>query len=260
MNALELHSLTKMYDHRVKALDRLSLKVPRGVIFGFLGLNGAGKTTTINILAGFLKKDGGTVRLFGKEVLDDEYEYKRELGFVLDRPLYFEQMTGREYLQFVGEMYDVLPDALSGRADELLEFLDLEEKGHDLIGTYSTGMKKKISLAAAIIHKPRLVILDEPLEGIDALSASEIKGLLKLMAQRGTTVFMTSHVLDTIEKICDELAIIDRGRLVLQCEKEKVRGMVKNVIQEEHVSNLEQLFVGLVGKRKTKDTLSWLRE
>jgi ABC-2 type transport system ATP-binding protein len=260
MNALELHSLTKTYDHAVQALDRLSLKVPQGVIFGFLGLNGAGKTTAINILAGFLKKDGGTVHLFEKEVQDDDYEYKRELGFVLDRPLYFEQMTGREYLEFVGEMYDVPHEASSDRVDELLEFLDLQEKAYDLIGTYSTGMRKKISLAAAIIHKPRLVILDEPLEGIDALSASEIKELLKLMARRGTTVFMTSHVLDTVEKICDELAIIDRGKLVLQCEREKVREMVKHFIQAEHVSNLEQLFVGLVGQKKKKDTLSWLKE
>jgi ABC-2 type transport system ATP-binding protein len=260
MNALELDSLSKRYGRGVKALDRLSLSVPQGVIFGFLGLNGAGKTTTINILAGYLKKDRGTIRLFGKEMQDSDYEYKRELGFVLDRPLYFEQMTGREYLEFVGEMYDVPQQAVIGRVDELLEFLDLQEKADDLIGTYSTGMRKKISLAAAIIHKPRLVVLDEPLEGIDALSAGEIKELLKLMAKRGTTVFMTSHVLDTVEKICDEIAIIHRGRLVLQCEREKVRGMVKQFIQGEHVSNLEQLFVGLVGRKKKKDTLSWLRE
>jgi ABC-2 type transport system ATP-binding protein len=260
MNALELGTLTKRYGRGVKALDRLSLNVPQGVIFGFLGLNGAGKTTTINILAGFLKKDRGTIRLFGKEIQEGEYEYKRELGFVLDRALYFEQMTGREYLEFVGEMYDVPRQAAIGRVDELLEFLDLQEKADDLIGTYSTGMKKKTSLAAAIIHKPRLVVLDEPLEGIDALSSSEIKELLKLMAKRGTTVFMTSHVLDTVEKICDEMAIIDRGRLVLQCEREKVRGMVKQFIQGEHVSNLEQLFVGLVGRKTKKDTLSWLRE
>jgi ABC-2 type transport system ATP-binding protein len=260
MNALELHSLRKTYDHTVKALDRLSLKVPQGVIFGFLGRNGAGKTTTINILAGFLKKDGGTIRLFGKELREDEYDYKRELGFVLDRPLYFEQMTGREYLEFVGEMYEVPRGALMCRVEELLEFLELQEKASDLIGTYSTGMKKKISLAAAIIHKPRLVILDEPLEGIDALSASEIKELLKLMARLGTTVFMTSHVLDTVERICDELAIIDRGKLVLQCEREKVREMVKHFIQTEHASSIEQLFLGLVGRKKKRDTLSWLGE
>lgn len=257
MTALELHGLTKVYNHTLRALDELTLKVPSSVIFGFLGLNGAGKTTTINILAGFVKRDDGEVRLFGNEIHDGDYEYKRELGFVLDRPLYFEKMTGREYLEFVGSMYDVPMHIADGRIDELLEFLDLQERGSDLIGTYSTGMKKKISLAAAIIHKPKLIILDEPLEGIDALSANEIKDLLKLMAKRGTTIFMTSHVLDTVEKICDEVAIIDHGRLVLQCEREKVRGLVKHVIQEEHISSLENLFIGLVGRKGKKKTLSW---
>ena len=260
MNALELQGLTKTYNHSVKALDNLTLKVRPSVIFGFLGLNGAGKTTTINILAGFVKKDEGEIRLFGNAIRDDDYEYKRDLGFVLDRPLYFEQMTGREYLEFVGSMYDVSPRSLGGRIEELLEFLDLLERAADPIGTYSTGMKKKISLAAAIIHKPRLVILDEPLEGIDVLSAREIQDLLKLMAKRGTTIFMTSHVLDTVERLCDEIAIIDHGRLILQCEREKVRGMVKHMIQKEHVSNLEQLFVGLVGRKAKKSTLSWLEE
>jgi len=258
MNVIELYKLTKIYDGRIHALDDLTLAVPQGMIFGFLGLNGAGKTTTIHIIAGFLKQDAGTVSLFGRVISDGDYEYKRQLGFVLDRPLYFEGMTGKEYLNFVAAMYDVPRCEAEKRVDELFEFFDLHDRRHDAIKTYSTGMKKKISLAAAIIHKPKLIILDEPLEGIDAVSANAIKESLKLMAQKGETVFITSHVLDTIEKICDEIAIIDKGKLLFQCPTEEIQTKVKSELSQETFSSLEELFIELVAGKMRKKNLSWL--
>ncbi len=258
MNAIQLNHVTKVYDGRIHALDDLSLVVPQGMIFGFLGLNGAGKTTTIHIIAGFLKQDAGSVSLFGNAISEQDYEYKRQLGFVLDRPLYFEEMTGEEYLNFVAAMYDVPQREATKRIDELFEFFDLDDRRHDAIETYSTGMKKKVSLAAAIIHRPKLIILDEPLEGIDAVSANAIKESLRLMAQKGETVFITSHVLDTIEKLCNEIAIIDKGKLLFQCPTEEIQTKVRSELSQETFSSLEELFIELVAGKMRKKNLSWL--
>ncbi|MEK7672007.1 MAG: ABC transporter ATP-binding protein [Bacteroidota bacterium] len=255
---LEIAQLRKTYESGHRALDGLSLSVRKGTIFGFLGLNGAGKTTTIRILAGLNSKDSGTVKLFGKEIDEHDYDHKQQVGFVLDDPLYFEWMSAGEYLRFVGTMYDLsLPD-IEHRTTDLLEFFDLTAKGDDPIETYSTGMKKKISLAAAIIHKPQLIVLDEPLEGIDALAASSIKESLKIMAAGGTTIFITSHVLDTVEKLCDEVAIIHQGKVLLQCMTSEIRSQAKGVLGNETYASLEELFVDLVSDRVKKKHLSWL--
>jgi ABC-2 type transport system ATP-binding protein len=258
MSAIELRGLTKVYDGSIRALDSLTFAVPQGSIFGFLGLNGAGKTTTINIIAGLLRQDAGTMSIFGREISSGDYEYKRQIGFVLDRPLYFEEMTGEEYLNFVAVMYDLPTDEAEKRRHELFEFFDLNDRQYDPIENYSTGMRKKISLAAAIIHRPKLVILDEPLEGIDALSANAIKETLRLMANKGETVFITSHVLDTIERICDEIAIIDRGKLLFQCPTEEIQTKVKSELSQETFSSLEELFIELVAGKIRKKNLSWL--
>jgi ABC-2 type transport system ATP-binding protein len=258
MTILTIDNLTKTYENGHRALDGLTLSVKKGTITGFLGLNGAGKTTTIRILAGLTSKDSGTITLFGKELSAHEAEHKRLMGFVLDEPLYFDWMSPAEYLHFVGTMYGVPPQDIHTRCDELLAFFDLREKQNDPIAELSTGMKKKISLAAAIIHKPELVVLDEPLEGIDPVAARAIKNTLKMMAQNGTSIFITSHVLDTVEKLCDEIAIIHRGRVLVQCPTAEVHTKVMASLDSTIRPSLEELFVDLVADKTPKKPLSWL--
>ena len=258
VNILEFRNVTKQYENGVRALDELTMHVPAGSIFGFIGLNGAGKTTTIRILAGLTEKDSGEVSLFGRELDRHTNAYKRELGFVLDMALYFEWMSVKDYLRFVGTMYELAPEETDRRVEELLEFFDLADKRESPIGTLSTGMKKKVSLAAAIIHGPKLVVLDEPLEGIDAVAASSIKETLTLMASKGATILITSHVLDTVEKLCTELAVIHQGKILLQCKTSEIRTQVKSTLSNQAFASLEDLFVELVSDKTRRKHLSWL--
>ncbi len=258
VNILEITSLTKTYESGHRAVDGLSFSIPRGSIFGFVGLNGAGKTTTIRIIAGLCDKDSGSVRLFGNEIEERDTSYKRHVGFVLDESLYFDWMSAPEYLRFVGTMYGLSPMETETRARELLDFFDLNSKASEPVGSFSTGMKKKVSLAAAIIHKPDLVILDEPLEGIDALAAVAIKDSLSLMASKGTTVFITSHVLDTLERLCSDIAIIHQGKMLLQCKTNEIRTRVKDTLTNDTYRSLEDLFIDLLSAKDQKKHLSWL--
>lgn len=258
VNILEINSLVKTYDSGQRAVDGLTLSVSEGSIFGFVGLNGAGKTTTIRIIAGLCDKDSGSIRLFGKEFDDHDASCKRNLGFVLDEPLYFDWMSATEYLHFVGAMYGIPENETKERTAELLEFFDLTGKGSDPIESYSTGMKKKVSLAAAIIHKPALVVLDEPFEGIDALAVNAIKECLTLMASKATTVFITSHVLDTVERFCTEVAVIHQGRKLLQCLTSEIRTQAKGTLAKTTHQSLEELFVDLVSEKAAKKHLTWL--
>jgi ABC-2 type transport system ATP-binding protein len=257
MNVIEIEDLVKVYPNGHRALDGLSLNVEKGSIFGFIGLNGAGKTTTIRTVAGLCEKDSGSVRLFGKD-MDGDRSIMKRLGFVLDVPLYFDWMTTTEYLSFAGTMYGIPQSEAARRTSELIAFFDLEEKSDEPIQSLSTGMKKKTSLAAAIIHKPELLVLDEPLEGIDALSANAIKSTLLLMASRGVTVLITSHALDTIEKLCTRIAIVHQGRILLQCPTSGIRTMVRRTLASETYASLEELFVDLVSDKTRTAQLSWM--
>jgi ABC-2 type transport system ATP-binding protein len=258
LNIIECTKLVKEYDRSIRALDGLTLSVPAGSIFGFIGLNGAGKTTTIRILAGQVKQDEGDLRLFGKPITGLGSAMKRDIGFVLDEPLYFEWMKAHEYLSFVGAMYGLPEAETSRRAAELLEFFDLTVKTDANIGSYSTGMKKKISLAAAIIHRPKLIVLDEPLEGIDAVAASAIKETLTLMAANGTTILISSHVLDTVEKFCTDVGIVHKGKVLLQCKTADIRSRAKNILTDKPFGSLEELFVDLVTEKQHTKKLSFL--
>jgi ABC-2 type transport system ATP-binding protein len=255
---LEINGLVKAYDTGHRAVDGLSLRVPHGSIFGFIGLNGAGKTTTIRIIAGLLGHDAGTVELFGRPLSTNDSEIKRNIGVVLDEPLYFDWMSAPEYLRFVGIMEGLTQEAAEKRTAELLQFFDLAEKAGDPIETYSTGMKKKVSLAAAVIHTPKLVILDEPLEGIDALASSAVKETLAMMASRGTTIFITSHVLDTVERFCTDIAIVHRGKVVVECRTDEIRKRAKGALPHETFDSLEELFVDTVSDKAKRRQLSFL--
>lgn len=260
-NSIEIRGLSKKYANGTIGLDELTISIPEGTLFALTGPNGAGKSTTINIVAGILRKSAGEISVFGEKVTDHDYEYKRSIGFVLERPHYIEKLTGGEYLRFVAAMYGVESGIAEKRVLELLAFFDLEEKRNDLIESYSAGMKKKISLAAALIHHPRLLILDEPLEGIDPVAASQIKGALKEMVAKGATILLSSHLLDTVEKLCDKVAILNKGKLVFQSDMVDIRTTLKTQTSRETYQSLEEIFLDTVvsdGERKQSRGLSWL--
>ncbi|HKJ46516.1 MAG TPA: ABC transporter ATP-binding protein [Balneolales bacterium] len=256
MNALELKNLSKVYKRKIRAVDNLSIEVPESSVLGLVGPNGAGKSTIMNILAGLLNKTEGKITILGQHIHKGDYEYKRKVGFVLEEPHYIEKLTVREYLHFCGAMYELKPHEINNRTEELLSFFRLEEKASSWIENCSTGMKKKVSLAAALIHQPQLLILDEPLEGIDPLSARQIKDNIRLMTENGITVVISSHQLDTIERFCDEVAIINNGKLIYQAKMDDIREMVES----NSYSSLEELFVELVSEHDNGQTqkLSWL--
>jgi len=243
--AISLAGISRTFGNGYRAVDGISFDIAAGAIFGFIGLNGAGKTTTIRMISGLERPDSGSIRLFGKELDPADPAMRRRVGYVLDEPMYFEWMSAGEYLRFVGAMEGLSAEAAEARVRELLHFFDLEVKGEDPIDSFSTGMKKKVSLAAAIIHTPDLVILDEPLEGIDALAQRSIKETLVMMARRGTTILITSHVLDTVEKLCTDIAIVHQGRIVRECRTDQIH-------------SLEELFIDTVAGDSKKKQISFL--
>ncbi len=245
--ALELTSLTKRFGDKT-AVGDLSLSIPQGSFLGLLGRNGAGKSTTLKMATGLLQPTSGTVRVLGLDMAQDPIAIKRQIGTMPEDMALLDMLTGPQYLRFVGRMYGLEDAILDGRTAELFEKLDLQPGPKTLIADYSFGMKKKIALCAAILHGPKLLFLDEPFEGIDAVTNRTIKDILLGLQARGTTLVLTSHILDVVEKLCPLIAIIDDGRLKSYGTLEELRtGGV----------SLESRFVDLVGGTRTGE-LSWL--
>jgi len=259
---LTIQNLHKSYSNSVIALRDLNLAVPKGLIFGFVGPNGAGKTTTINILANILKRDSGEIDLFGKPITEKSYRYKARTGFVLERPTFIEKLSVKEYLTFAGAMYGLEEKEVKQRADELIDFFELKDKQDEWIETYSAGMKKKVSMSAALIHNPEFLVLDEPFEGMDAIAINKTKKLFLELKQKGTTVLITSHILSYVENLCDEVAIIHKGQIVYQNTIEHIQSEFKEQLaQDPKLSALEEIFLSLVGEAdEAKQSLSWLEE
>ncbi len=229
--------------------------MPAGSFFGFLGPNGAGKSTTINILTGLLAPTGGRALVLGHDVAKEPIEVKRRIGVVPDGLALFERLTAEEQLRFVARLYGVPAALASRRTGELLDAMELTADAGKLIAGYSHGMRKKLALCCALVHNPRLLFLDEPLEGIDAVAARGIRDLLARMVARGeTTVFLTSHVLDVVERLCTHVGIIDRGRLVAAGALSDLRRA-----PDGGERSLEGLFLSLVsGGRDPGAGLTWL--
>ena len=223
-------------------MDGISFEVPRGRFFGFLGPNGAGKSTTIKMLTGLLRPTAGEVTIEGLSLERDLLAVKRVIGVLPEELPLYERLTGEEYLHFAGRMYGLGRDETRRRTEELLEFLSLEDERGKLIVDYSQGMRKKVALAAALIHNPRVLFLDEPLNGIDPVSGRVVTDLLRRLAGKGVTLFFTTHVLDVVERLCDEVAIIDRGRLIAQGTLDEIRAQ-REVAQD---ATLEDVFLKLV--------------
>ena len=241
------------------AVDNIDLQVAAGQFFGFLGPNGAGKSTTIKMLTGLLVPTSGKIELLGLDFAQNAIEAKRQIGVVPEGMGLFERLTGPEYLDFVGRMYGLDRATTKMRSWELLDFMQLADRSKSLIADYSHGMQKKLALAAAVIHSPRILFLDEPFEGVDAFAAGALKTLLARMTKRGVTIFLTSHVLEIVERLCSHVAIIHQGRLVAQGSIEELRAGVPG---NQGSKTLEDIFLTLVGRsgaeRAQFEELSWL--
>jgi ABC-2 type transport system ATP-binding protein len=250
--AIALRDLRKLYEGK-PAVDGLNLTVPRGSFFGFLGPNGAGKSTTIRMLTGLIPATSGSIELLGLPMPAEELAIKQRIGLVPDESLLFERLTGAEFLEFVGRMYNLPRPLAIQRAQELLELFELSNERRKLIAEYSKGMRKRIAMAASLIHRPELFLMDEPFEGVDAVGARLMKDILLDQVRRGATIFLTSHVLEVVERLCDRAAIINEGRIVAEGRMEDLRGGSET---------LEDVFVRLVagerGAGREYDKLEWL--
>ena len=210
---IELIELTKKFGSKV-AVDRLSLHVRRGELIAFLGPNGAGKTTTIKIICGLLRPTAGTVRIAGNDVTGNGRDVRHLLGYVPDQPYLYEKLTGREFLQFVVDMYGVELTRGSRRMAELIDLFEMQSYVDTLTESYSHGMKQRLAFAAALVRDPQVLVVDEPMVGLDPKSARLVKDLLRARASAGAAVFMSTHTLEVAEQLADRIAIVDRGRLV----------------------------------------------
>jgi ABC-2 type transport system ATP-binding protein len=249
--AIEIKGLNRSFG-AFQAVTDLSLSIPRGTFFGFLGPNGAGKSTTIKMLTGLLRPDSGQVQILGYDLWRQPEQVKRLIGVVPENMNLFERLTAPEYLEFAGGMYGLSPREARARSEELLELMQLTSQRETLISHFSHGMKKKTALAAALIHGPQILFLDEPFEGIDPVAARTLRDLLLGMTQRNMTIFLTSHILEIVEKLCDHLGVIDQGRLLI-C------GPVQDMLARMGENTLEQAFIRLIGQDSSPVTaLSWL--
>ena len=245
--SIETEGLTREFEG-IRAVDTLSLRVEKGSFFGFLGPNGAGKSTTIKILTGILAPTTGAARILGHDSRKHALAIKRRIGVVPEDLGLFENLNAREYLTFIGRMHGLPKAVILDRTEELLHLMDLETASM-LTLEYSHGMRKKIALAAALIHDPELLFLDEPFEGIDAIAARTLRQVLEQFVSRGRTIFLTSHILDIVARLCTHVGIIQKGRLVCQ-------GTLSEIAGE---GTLEDAFIAATGHaRETQAGLSWL--
>jgi len=265
--AIVTENLVRRFGELV-AVDAVSMAVEAGQFFGFLGPNGAGKSTTIKMLTGLLEPTAGRILILGRDLQKEPVEVKRQIGVVPEGLALFERLTGAEYLNFVGRMYGLNRSTAAQRAADLLGFMELADRPKTLIADYSHGMKKKLALAAAVIHGPRILFLDEPFEGVDAIAAGTLKAMLHRMTERGVTIFLTSHVLEIVERLCSHVAIIHKGKLVAQGSIEELRAGVESRLvaaspaaagEATEKLTLEQIFLEIVGgARVAAQELSWL--
>lgn len=246
--AVWTEELRKVYGNKA-AVDGLDLRVPRGCFFGFLGPNGAGKTTTVRMLMGLAPPTSGSITILGRPMPGQAEEIKARIGVVPDESLLFDHLSGVEFLEFAGRMYR-LPRALAReRARELMSLFELDRAQGKLIAEYSKGMRKRVAMAAALIHRPQLFLMDEPFEGVDAVGARLMKEILLDQVRQGATIFLTSHVLEVVERLCHRVAIIAEGRLVMETDMADLR---------EASETLEDTFLRVVGAERVSGNLDWL--
>ncbi|VAX31568.1 Efflux ABC transporter, ATP-binding protein [hydrothermal vent metagenome] len=250
---IKIENLVKKYQSLV-AVDGLNLEIPKGQLFGFLGPNGAGKTTTIKLLMGLLKPTGGSISIGGVNIHEDPVQAKAMVGYIPDRPYVYNKLTGMEYLEFIGDLFSMEKQLVSSRAKKFLEFFDLKDFAHELIEGYSHGMKQKLIISGALIHAPKVVVVDEPMVGLDPRGARQVKNLFRDLCREGTTVFMSTHSLGIAEAMCHRVGIILKGKMIAVGSVDDLR------FQAEHDnSDLEEIFLKLTGDNDMQSLVESLK-
>jgi ABC-2 type transport system ATP-binding protein len=245
--ALEIHGLRKSFDR--PAVDGLDLSVRAGEFYALLGPNGAGKTTTLRMIAGLLRPDGGAIRVSGIDALADPVAAKRVLAWISDEPMIYDKLTPREYLEFVAGLWGIAPERAQADAQELLSWLGLARHADERCEGFSKGMRQKVALAGALVHDPRVIILDEPLTGLDAGSARQVKSVLRERTRAGGTIIMTTHILEVAERMADRIGVIARGKLIAEGTLEELRRQASgSTVEVEGGATLEDTFLALVAE------------
>jgi ABC-2 type transport system ATP-binding protein len=260
VDAIVTTGLTRRFGE-FTAVEDVNLSVAPGQFYGFLGPNGAGKSTTIKMLTGLLAPTAGSMQILGLDVATHLVEVKRQIGVVPEGMALFGRLTGAEFLNFAGRMYGLDRDTAAQRTAELLDFMELSAQPKTLVTDYSHGMQKKLAMAAAVIHGPKVLFLDEPFEGVDAVASGTLKAMLQRMIVRGVTIFLTSHVLEIVERLCSHVGIINNGQLVAQGPLDELRSHVAAGagVHAGDKTTLEQFFLQTVGgPRRENQELSWL--
>ncbi len=249
----------------------MELRVAEGEMFGFLGPNGAGKTTTIKMMTGLLNPTSGTAEIAGFDIGKSPLAAKALFGYIPDNPFLYDKLTGREYLKFMADLYSTAKKERSAKIEDLLRLFELQEKGDELVQSYSRGMRQKIALAGALVHNPRIIFLDEPTVGLDPRGARIMQDILRELTLRGTTVFMSTHILEVAERMCDRIAIVNRGKIVAQGTMDELRAERRRAIQtsvnesgesnateSERLKSLEEIFLELTGGDEHADLIQFL--
>jgi ABC-2 type transport system ATP-binding protein len=249
---IEIANLTKRYGD-FTAVKGIDLRVPRGELFGFLGPNGAGKTTTLRMMAGILKPTGGSITVAGVDMIADPVAAKAKLGFIPDRPFIYEKLTGAEFLRFVAGLYDQEGPEVEHRARELLALFDLEQWANELVESYSHGMRQKLIISSAFVHRPEVIVVDEPMVGLDPKAARILKDLFREYTRRGHTIIFSTHTLEVAESLCDRLAIIVQGEIKAYGTMDDLRRTLQG-----GEKGLEELFLRLTGENAARDLVDVL--
>lgn len=246
--ALDIHGLTKHFDR--PAVDGLDLAVRSGEFYALLGPNGAGKTTTLRMIAGLLRPDAGSIHIGGIDALADPVAAKQIVAWISDEPMIYDKLTPREYLEFIAGLWGIAPATAEARARELLSWLELAPHANQRCEGFSKGMRQKVALAGALVHEPRLIILDEPLTGLDAGSARQVKSVLRERVAAGGTIIMTTHILEVAERMADRIGVIARGKLIAEGTLEELRRQVGAEAGDlpGHGASLEDTFLALVAE------------
>src|SRR6266550_7777641 len=252
--AVMARDLVRVFGQKM-AVNHLNLTVQRGEFFGFLGPNGAGKSTTIKMMVGLLRPTSGSVWVGGVDVWKEPLQARSLMGVLAEYLNIYERLSGREFLVFAAHMYGVPNADIRRRAEELLQVLTLADDADKLIVDYSVGMRKKIALAAALIHRPEVLFLDEPFEGIDPVSSRVIRDILHELTQHGTTIFFSSHIMEVVERLCTRVGIINQGTLVAEGSLQELRERASG---EDKDATLEDIFLNVIGARNEVHNLSWL--
>ncbi|MBU1205572.1 MAG: ABC transporter ATP-binding protein [Proteobacteria bacterium] len=247
---IELFHLSKNFGN-FHAVKDVTLQIPPGEIFGFLGPNGAGKTTTIRMMAGLMKPTSGRILLDGKDILQQPEEAKSILGFIPDRPYLYEKLTGQEFLEFIADLHGLeAGNSQQKRIGELLNFFDLQGWSQELVESYSHGMRQRLVIAAALLHRPKVLIVDEPMVGLDPKGTRLVKGLFRDLSRKGVSIFMSTHTLEVAEEVCQRMGIINEGRVI-------ALGTMQELLEKSKTTDarLESLFLKLTGEEEAGELL-----